>query len=56
MVDTLERHQVALYLAALAGGAALGALVPGAPALAAGVDPALMALLYATFLGVPFTD
>lgn len=51
---TLERHQVPLYLAALAVGAAAGLLAPGtaAPASAA-INPLLGLLLYATFLGVP---
>ena len=54
-VRWLETHQVALYLAALAAGALAGAVLP---ALAAPVErliaPALVLLLYATFLGVPF--
>ena len=54
-VAWMERHQVALYLGALALGAALSLLVPQA-ATSAGiaVNPALALLLYATFLGVPF--
>ncbi|MDI3330575.1 MAG: bile acid:sodium symporter [Micrococcus sp.] len=53
--DWMERHQVVLYLSALAAGAAVGLLVPAvaAPAQVA-IMPALGLLLYATFLGVPF--
>ncbi len=51
----MERHQVALYLSALAAGAAVGLLVPAVagPAQAA-ITPVLGLLLYATFLAVPF--
>lgn len=53
--ERLERHQVALSLAALAGGAVLGLGVPAvAPVAEAAVTPVLVLLLYATFLGVPF--
>lgn len=54
-VERWERQQVALYLAALAAGAALGLAVPAvaAPTQAA-INPVLGLLLYATFLGVPF--
>ena len=52
--DTLERHQVWVYLAAIAAGLAFGAAAPGAAAL---MDvllwPALAALLYVTFTQVP---
>lgn len=49
-----ERHQVAIYLTALVGGLALGALLPGAsPALEVAVEPAIASLLLVTFLGVP---
>jgi ACR3 family arsenite efflux pump ArsB len=51
----MERHQVALYLCALALGALVGL---GAPVLAqpaeAIITPVIALLLYATFLGVPF--
>lgn len=51
----MERHQVALYLSALAAGAALGLSAPAARGLLEmAVSPVLAALLYATFLGVPF--
>lgn len=51
----MERHQVPLYLAALAVGALVGLLVPGVsgPAEVA-IGPVLGVLLYVTFLGVPF--
>ena len=51
----MERHQVALYLSALAAGAVLGLTVPALRSLLeAAITPVLAALLYATFLGVPF--
>lgn len=56
MRQWLERHQIALYLLALIGGAALGLSAPGlaGPAEVA-VTPVLGALLYVTFLEVPLT-
>jgi ACR3 family arsenite transporter len=48
----LERHQIALCLAAIAVGALLSA-VPGTAAAEAAVTPVLGLLLFATFLGVP---
>lgn len=52
----MERHQVALYLVALGAGALLGLGIPaiGRPAESL-ITPVLGLLLYATFLGVPFT-
>ncbi|MDA7418611.1 bile acid:sodium symporter [Xenophilus arseniciresistens] len=50
--EWLEHQQVALYLAALAGGALVGWLGPGAVP-AALIDPAIALMLYATFLQVP---
>ncbi|MFC7303709.1 bile acid:sodium symporter [Streptomyces monticola] len=53
----MERHQVAVYLAALALGAALGLAAPGAgPGLERAINPVLGALLYVTFLQVPAAD
>ncbi|MEQ1439875.1 arsenic resistance protein [Fontimonas sp. SYSU GA230001] len=50
----LERGQVWIYLAAIAAGLLTGSALPGsAPALAALLWPALMVLLYATFVQVP---
>lgn len=54
LVAALERHQVALYLAGIAAGAAVGWAVPGANAWAVLVEPVLALLLLATFLAVPF--
>lgn len=54
-VGWMERHQVPLYLTALALGAALGLLVPSARHLEPAIGPVLGLLLYTTFLGVPFT-
>lgn len=54
LVERLERHQVALYLLAIAGGVALAWLLPNAaPALAASINPVLGLLLFATFLSIP---
>lgn len=55
MVETLERHQIAIYLAGLAAGAVVGSAWPGSSsAWGIAVYPVLGALLYATFLQVPF--
>ena len=52
----MERYQVPLYLAALALGATTGLALPAAAgALEPVINPVLVALLYATFLGVPLT-
>lgn len=54
-VVRLERHQIVLYLAALLAGGVLGWLVPGVgPPMETAINPVLGALLYATFLGIPF--
>ncbi|OLT47070.1 arsenic resistance protein [Saccharomonospora sp. CUA-673] len=54
-VQWMERHQVPLYLAGLALGAAVGLSWEGAAAPAeAAILPVLALLLYATFLGIPF--
>ena len=53
----LERHQIAVYLIALAVGALVGLAAPGADDwLEAAIYPVLGALLYVTFLRVPFTE
>ena len=55
-VAWMERHQVLLYLAALGLGATTGLALPAAAgALEPVINPVLVALLYATFLGVPLT-
>ena len=55
VVAWMEHHQVVLYLGALVTGAVLGVEAPAASSLLeAAVSPVLAALLYATFLGVPF--
>ena len=57
LAERLERHQIAVYLAALAVGAAVGLSAPGADdALEGAIYPVLGALLYVTFLQVPFTE
>ena len=50
----VERHQVALYLSAIAVGVLIGLGLPSlGPTLAHGINPLLAALLYVTFLQVP---
>lgn len=54
-VASAERHQVAIYLMALLAAAAAGLTAGGSSrALEGAVEPVLAALLYATFLQVPF--
>jgi ACR3 family arsenite transporter len=51
-----ERHQVTLFLASIVVGAVVGLLLPPvARPLEAVINPLLGLLLFATFLGVPFT-
>ncbi|MGW7294178.1 arsenic resistance protein [Streptomyces xiamenensis] len=53
----MERHQVPVYLGALAAGALVGRLAPGAgPGLEHAINPVLAALLYVTFLQVPAAE
>ena len=55
-VEVLERHQIGIYLGGLAAGAAVGLAWPGTShPLELSIYPVLGALLYATFLQVPFT-
>ena len=57
LVSRMERHQVAVYLLALAAGALAGWLAPAAgPGLARLINPVLAALLYVTFLQVPAAE
>ncbi|WP_180819504.1 arsenic resistance protein [Gordonia terrae] len=57
VVDRLERHQVALYLAAILAGLGAGLLAPGAAeGLVAAITPLLAALLYVTFLQIRLSD
>lgn len=52
--EQAEHHQVPIYLAAIAVGLGVGALLPRAsPALELAVEPAIAALLLVTFLGIP---
>ncbi|WP_093274653.1 bile acid:sodium symporter [Saccharopolyspora shandongensis] len=53
----MERHQVAIYVGALATGAIVGWAAPGAgPGLEQAINPGLAALLYVTFLQVPAAE
>jgi ACR3 family arsenite efflux pump ArsB len=57
LVAWMDRRQVAVYLAALAGGAAVGLAAPGlGPGLEHAINPLLGALLYVTFLQVPAAE
>lgn len=57
MISWWDDHQIALYLAAIALGAAVGLGAPVvAPSLETLTNPVLAALLFATFLGVPIID
>jgi ACR3 family arsenite transporter len=57
LVGWWDRHQVALYVAAIILGGVFGALAPAAaPALTAATNPVLAVLLFATFLGVPLIE
>ncbi|MFH9073204.1 arsenic resistance protein [Streptomyces alboflavus] len=54
LVDRMDDHQVAVYLIAMAAGAALGLAAPDAgPGLEHAINPVLAALLFVTFLQVP---
>ncbi|MEV0088593.1 bile acid:sodium symporter [Saccharopolyspora sp. NPDC050642] len=53
----MERHQVAVYVGALAAGAVVGWAAPDAgPGLEQAINPVLAALLYVTFLQVPAAE
>ncbi|WP_299039630.1 arsenic resistance protein [uncultured Pseudokineococcus sp.] len=54
LVAWADRHQIALYVLAIAAGVAIGLGVPGSPGLEVAINPVLATLLYATFLGIPF--
>ncbi len=57
MIAWANRWQIPLYLAGMLVGGAIGLVVPGsAPALETLVTPALILLLFATFLAVPFAE
>ena len=57
MIAWANRWQIALYLAGMLVGGAIGLAVPGSAAvLETLVTPALILLLFATFLAVPFAE
>lgn len=58
VLEAAEKHQIALYLVAIAGAVLFGLAAPeGADAsLEHAIEPFLAALLFATFLQVPFLD
>ncbi|OKI90880.1 arsenic resistance protein [Streptomyces sp. CB02058] len=56
-IDVMERHQVAVYIGALAAGGLVGRVAPGAgPGLEHAINPVLAVLLYVTFLQVPAAE
>ncbi|MFC8729146.1 arsenic resistance protein [Streptomyces bacillaris] len=57
VVERMEHHQVAVYLAAMALGALLGLAAPSSgPGLERLINPVLGALLFVTFLQVPAAE
>ena len=55
-IEAWDRFQIPLYIVALIAGALMGLQWPGsAEVFETAINPALMALLYATFLGIPIT-
>lgn len=57
LVEWWDRHQIALYVAAIVIGVAVGLSSPQlAPTLEHSIEPVLMLLLFATFLGVPLIE
>lgn len=58
LVENAEKHQIALYLAAIGAAFAFGLLAPRATgeSIEHAIEPVLAALLFATFLQVPFLD
>ncbi|MFI7707467.1 arsenic resistance protein [Nonomuraea sp. NPDC049480] len=57
LVTGMERHQVAIYVGAIAAGAVAGWATPGlGPVLEHAINPVLAALLYVTFLQVPAAE
>ena len=57
LVAWMERHQVPVYLAAMAVGAGIGVVAPSlGSALEHAINPVLGALLYVTFLQVPAAE
>lgn len=57
LVAGMERHQVGVYLGAMAAGGIVGWTAPGAgPGLEHAISPILGTLLYVTFLQVPARD
>ncbi|MDX2377599.1 bile acid:sodium symporter [Microbacterium sp. LRZ72] len=57
LVEWWDRRQIALYVVAIGGGAIMGLAAPQlAPVLGHSIEPVLMLLLFATFLGVPLIE
>ncbi|MDD7928055.1 bile acid:sodium symporter [Microbacterium sp. NE2TL11] len=57
LVEWWDRRQIALYVVAIGVGTALGLAAPQvAPALEHSIEPVLMLLLFATFLGIPLIE
>lgn len=57
VVKWWDKHQIVLYLAAIIAAVSVGLAAPqAAPMLEYSIEPVLMLLLFATFLGVPLID
>lgn len=56
MRDTLERHQIWIYLGTIVFAAVVAFSVPGTAALEGAINPALALMLYVTFLQVPMAE
>lgn len=54
--DTLETHQIPVYLLAVAAGFAIAFTVPDATSFESAINPALALMLFATFLQVPLAS
>lgn len=54
--DALEKHQVGIYLGTVLVAVATALVAPGTHVLEAGINPALAAMLFVTFLQVPLAE
>lgn len=56
MREVLDRHQVGIYFASVLLAIATAFVAPGSNVLEPGINPALAAMLFVTFLQVPLSD
>ncbi len=54
--EKLENRQISFYFAAIAAAAVVVLFVPGTAALQTGINPALAAMLFVTFLQIPLAE